>query len=393
MTISLIAPVEKEAALPKSVYAYEDISSVVAEALSELDGSESVASLESIEELSFVHDDLTIPYAIDTGDLFDHYELTHVSELLSTPRECTEVPQLLLEQSKDKLYHAMLTEIHYTHPIMTTIATPLDKGLLALCAYYKFKYDIDIFVSGRRETIYASMKGLFLDPSVKTWGVIATDHSMLSGAHVTPCICHKKDDGSLQILNLDSVKKAIKTFAYAYHDLVKDTPNLERLTLNTQRQSDRYSCRTDALVILKDALRDLKTKKIDDLKSVFEHAQCAHNPKKFIIKLPFSWAKSCQIASVYEAGIKTLLIGKKGKTIEEYKQRFKALFERRDVYRVYGHDESGGLFIKEMSLSYPKEIDLFLNYKGKKNFFVMENFLKKITKGQSLYLEFLKKCY
>jgi hypothetical protein len=134
---------------------------------------------------------------------------------------------------------------------------PSDTHMVAAVAYYKKKYDINIHIVCEVQA-YKTYELIQQLNDGEQLGVIARPAQFI--AHVTPLIISKQGE-DIFIIVLDSVDDRPE-FAYIIEDFFKeklinpdDKKNYHLILADGDRQADSYSCRNDAFIILKDALR------------------------------------------------------------------------------------------------------------------------------------------
>jgi hypothetical protein len=134
---------------------------------------------------------------------------------------------------------------------------PSDTHMVAAVAYYKKKYDINIHIVCEVQA-YKTYELIQQLNDGEQLGVIARPAQFI--AHVTPLIISKQGE-DIFIIILDSVDDRPE-FAYIIEDFFKeklinldDKKNYHLILADGDRQADSYSCRNDAFIILKDALR------------------------------------------------------------------------------------------------------------------------------------------
>lgn len=271
-------------------------------------------------------------------------------------------------------------------PSIRTFAVPTNEGLILLAAYYQHKFQTPIYICQSEDAFFK----LFTDPpepKSNTFGVIFTGE----GLHVTPALCHITDKGKIQIFSLDSFELDRRTSISESITLLSSFKELEHFKYARKRQSDHYSCRTDALVILKDAMLDIREKKIDDLKGYIDPST---SDKTF--ELPRAWGRSVQKSEALPkntSGVDTPLPGGKGKTLESHRETFRK--KTKVTTRYYSTREKDGKF---GGTTYWNETEIFspnlyLNYKGKKNVFLVERLIKSPIKEVQEQAEALKKIF
>jgi hypothetical protein len=197
----------------------------------------------------------------------------------------------------------------------SVIAKPTDKGLMLLCAYYFQKYGIDITVTSSYETFAEALKGPLYKPGAKAWGIIATNGDLLR-SHVTPVICYKKDEASpIEILQLDSIETPVLSVSETLREMKSEDPTYPIYTVRGSRQMDSYGCRTDALCVLKDALRLLDHYRPDNLRSYLKVIEDYGH--RYSFHLPASWAKTAQLLTSIKDPLSTPVISSYG-TLEAF---------------------------------------------------------------------------
>jgi hypothetical protein len=134
---------------------------------------------------------------------------------------------------------------------------PTDIHMVAAAAYYKKKYGINIHIvcEHKANKTYDLMQQL---NDGEQLGIIARISRYLP--HVTPLIISRKGE-DIFIVSLDSID-IMPTFVSGVKDFFKenlmdieDKKSYHLILVDAKRQADLYSCRNDAIIILKDALR------------------------------------------------------------------------------------------------------------------------------------------
>jgi hypothetical protein len=267
---------------------------------------------------------------------------------------------------------------------MKQFAAPTNLGLMLLGAHYFRKYDLDIVVTGSASAFEQAILAPsgFCSKSIppKAWGIIAVQKGYTS--HATPVICYKKNAAApIQYIILDSINDPTR-YVLDYFKHMNDSGSPCITFKNTgKRQLDLRGCRTDALCVLKDALRQLNTEHIEDL-GAFLKAEADHdyfsNSRGF--NIPAAWAKSVQNPSVLEKiNSHEFIISSKAEpeTLESFRKRY-TLTEasRKESYTLQATLANGGTFLRTYESSVSKPQCAYLNYKGKRNFFKIQSILR-----------------
>ena len=244
------------------------------------------------------------------------------------------------------------------------IAYPTDRGLVLLAAYYEKKYGIPIIVAPSARAYEKALLGEGAPEGSKHWGIIATNGS--GAGHVTPFLCCKTPEGKIQAVDLDSVGGS------PVH--ASNNRDITWFKVTGKRQADVYSCRTDALVVLKDSLRDLRTRSIEDLSVVLPSTAC---------KLPARWGKSVQISAALGEDVDDKVVSKRGESFREHRARFRLEAPRRDYYAFTTRHDLGEV----QTVGSPVMINSYLLYKGKRNL----NLIKSLVKDPEIMSIFQRK--
>lgn len=242
----------------------------------------------------------------------------------------------------------MVEKISWSDPALNSITIPTDKGLALLAAYYTLKYNTPILL-GHKDNLERLLEGHPLPEKTPMWGVIKLRSKQTK--HVTPILCFRKKR-LIQRINLDSINIGI----YYKGKFLPQT---------AIRQADCYSCRTDALIVLRDAMRDIRSKKIDDL------YQYVHAYSLYPFYLPAPWARSVQISKALAPNLQLsdLIIPTKTgklKTLKEHQLcHTRAVEKTKHLYVYLSFDTTGFNFFGEKKESI--RINTYLNAKGKKH--------------------------
>lgn len=245
---------------------------------------------------------------------------------------------------------------------ISSIAVPTLESMLLIASYYEKKYGTPIFVCRSQVGFQSLITGLSIDSSIKSWGVIATwgDDRIL---HVTPYLCHRKNTATLQILDLDAASNPIPYAKFSLLELKGSLKSLEIYQVESTRQADGFSCRTDALVILKEALCDIKNRLVLDLA---EYLPVKHSSYKTLsvdnfFDLPHGWSKGAQIRQSSEIDATLRLPSKPSITLQEHRQKYSIYSKKQVSYQLITPSTT-----ETHSFTEDATISTYLNTKGKK---------------------------
>jgi hypothetical protein len=315
-------------------------------------------TLEAFAPLFKASTEKTVFYEIkqDMGVLESRLELT-----LAT------APKTLLPLLKPNLLSIYKISQRWIDAEFSRYIVPTDLGLMMLASYYQAKYNICIMVVGSSKKVQEALLGNFVDPSCRVWGVICTSGHE-SYLHVTPILCFRNASGFLQIADLDSIKDPIDELKYTLTDLIRSGQKVESFQVKLPRQADYYSCRTDAIVLLKDALRDIEAQKIDDLREILD---LPAGDKSHEFNLPIRWSKSCQI-SRHVLGDESLhVINKSDEPYKVFKERFQKKLLRSQEFVCVNRKENGDLEEEQHILIEEKTVNTFLKEKSLRHAHIM----------------------
>lgn len=333
---------------------------------------------------------LKIPMVVNTFLLDEFYQNKYADDRFCHKKLKITMPDGIVfdeELFDKKIYHI---GSQYLNPVINSFAIPKDLGLIYLAAKYKAKYDASIFVAGSLDSIKIIFDEVVDDKKISLFGIICAD-KRYDICHVTPLLILKKEDASLQIANLDSVKAPINYLAHALCFLKTKKIAYQRFSLKGARQADRYSCRTDALVILKDAIQELAEKKITDL-SWFFSGQMIHE-RRIYVDLPASWAKGCQRSSMITKQALDQSFFNTKYTLSEFRKKFDYSCERKDVYEIGGIDDKGCYQIIVKEHTKKTQVNLYLNFKGKRNFESLKAFIGSMQIKDRDWISKLERLY
>ncbi|MBS0619927.1 MAG: hypothetical protein JSS61_00505 [Verrucomicrobia bacterium] len=210
------------------------------------------------------------------------------------------IPDLLLRSIKEEIENsseAMLEITQLTEP--NQISMPSTGALIAIAAHYKTKYGIDI------ECVLDLDLGLFLRTLIekkdqKPMGVIVYSRGSF---HVTPFLFRSGELCSLDTIGFEKARH------HSTHIALQRAVHLRSIQVSHAqgvRQADPYSCRVEALCILRNALLH-----IEDLGEAFQSFESLTEGGT---KLPSEWTYIDQIFPV--DGVEGLVVrDKKSSTL------------------------------------------------------------------------------
>ncbi len=251
---------------------------------------------------------------------------------------------------KNGIYTSTTTTFNHNPQIFF----PSDTCMAAAAAYYKNKYGIHIHIvcEVQAHKTYELIQQL---NDGEQLGIIARSAQYV--VHVTPLIISKQGE-DIFIIVLDSIDDRPE-FSYIIENFFKeklinpdDKKNYHLILVDGDRQADSYSCRHDALIILKDALKK------PDLLSYFRPCEqqvisdCYQSSeddnfvfKAYSMQLPMFLFKTVQISSVLakftdEDKSTVLKTSKDGevKTLQTHFNKHKSsVIVTRRKYIIYGN--------------------------------------------------------
>jgi hypothetical protein len=219
--------------------------------------------------------------------------------------------------------HSHCDEYDFSREIMV-----LYSGLVKISNYYRKKYGIHIFIIENEAEIDTILKE---NPGLQNFGIIYAKR-----VHVVPFLINKTAD-SFQVIDLDSTgaessfsdkKKINDKFESFEAQIIQCIP---------RRQADGYSCRTDALVLLKNSLLNLQQRPIRDFRDIMEI-----KVKDFfatVKKLPLSWCHTFQICErtkgiESKAILRPRRVGKKPESVYDFAKRHRDDYDMFYRYKI-----------------------------------------------------------
>lgn len=233
-----------------------------------------------------------------------------------------------------QLYHAQPVEASWiTNMTFPQVVLPSNASLKTVAERYLKKYGINILICTTEEFEEFIASNPAFDHPI---GVIVTadheiDHgfyyykSFESTQHVTPVLLHFSKEGQQAII-LDSV--GVKPDGIPVHPLsefVECTLNhltegrCETCVVGAVRQADFHSCRSDALIILRNALVDLKRREANVKKRIPLQGDR-------LVSIPLAWDYTSQISqNLTELSMgceQESMVTLCGRTMEEFKAHY-----------------------------------------------------------------------
>lgn len=313
------------------------------------------------------------------------YETTVVS---FKPKQLSNAPLYAKDlQAKVEYYEAIGAKVSITlnNSLMSIagmkqFAAPTNRGLMLLSAYYFNRYNVDIVVTGSSAAFaYALSKpsGFCMKETPKAWGIIAVQRGFSS--HATPVICYQKDETSpIHYLILDSIQDPTKYVWDHFKSLKEEEVSVSSYVVKGKRQLDLRGCRTDALCILKDALRQLNSLDIENMDEFLKitDLETSYLTGSKIFNMPATWAKTAQTPeSLKQVNLSDTTLA--GETLESFRARY-TLFDalRIEKYRLDAKLITGETVSHDYQCRLLKPQCAYLNYKGKRNFYKVMQILK-----------------
>lgn len=234
----------------------------------ENDGSQDVEKVRGLKKS--VSEKIT-PRIVDKKDVhFTH--VTNQTQLKDEYVSLTEksfIKKMKQEDLKDEFFNVVIEEfsrVSYrsqtTIKTTPTISVPQSAAMEAVARKYYEKYDIEIYIKP------IDSLSAFIEDYARTVkkscyiGVITGSDISGTQRHVTPLLCYfdvEKD--AVELIILDSVVNPLY-ISIIYEELEHLNIKSSVSTQGSIRQADTNSCRTDALIILRNALLWIKHYKI-----------------------------------------------------------------------------------------------------------------------------------
>ncbi len=281
-----------------------------------------------------------------------------------------------------------------------TIFLPDNLLILRFTWKYLTKYQIHI-----KQCYYFSLETTiktFLKEAKQTFGIIYQLHAR---GHVLPMIFNFQD-GRKQVLLLDSLgspgvhQDTYKSFVTWFTET-----DFEMFISGDQRQADNRSCRTEALIILRNCLIDLKSMKIADLKDYFLKIH-SYDIGPYMVELPPSADYHSQI-SHKDRDLNAYHVTRdcfsnhaskasNPRTVSEFRNRFNSVVTVKEKIRIplhtFGFSEDEPRFYREkldglsLNLSSSAELKLTLLYQRTINTYLVKKGFENNAKALSISL-------
>jgi len=200
------------------------------------------------------------------------------------------LPDAFLESLPYPVFSSSCVRRTYSIPMLNYSFYPTDLGLYLIANYYQHKYGFRCFIADNAKDLQEAFLFSKKERGVKVWGVIS---SQSEGLHVTPFLCFMNDKDELEIASIDSCQTLTSQACLAFHDLKKQEVPFTVFYPQNKRQIDSFSCRTDAISILKDAFLSLNALPCDSLKSFLESFRIEGSLQDYYI-IPGIWLKGAQ---------------------------------------------------------------------------------------------------
>lgn len=296
---------------------------------------------------------LAFPASLSLEGIEDYY-------IVREEREVTNPPKVVpLSHEEKSLYPTAVGKRRVLlEREADTIAYPTDRGLMLIAAYYEKKYHIHIKVvsspAGFEEALH--------DKEHSSFGIIIT--AGWGKGHVLPVLCHRPLEGPLQVSLLDSSGN-YKVGNDNYLDIAEALPDIQLFKIEEEpRQTDAFSCRTDALCLLRDGLRELQETGSSTLEDFLSpHIKPLSYWGEGVTQthtLPPSLGKTVQRSSALKGDTSAPVPGKRKESLAKFYERYSRLAPFAWEY----YDAKGDLLVSYLFL---KTLLLYLNFKGKRN--------------------------
>lgn len=287
---------------------------------------------------------------------YDHE--THVP----TPLEA--LPKEILEALPFKPSTVTKTRTLWSDQHMTTLAMPTDKAMLATLSYYQLKYGVPIVLAASGKSIKQAILSSSFGDEVTTWGVIVSTGT-IDVPHVTPLLVHRDHLWQYHIFDLDSANFTLPHLKILLKGLLEGGLALKLYKVSKPRQADPFSCRTDSLVILKDALVDIALNSPDDLmKFINVDTSLKLDIYSGEFSLPAAWAKTVQVSSALPSDLSLLVNNKHEQSLADFRTRFIQKVSKQETYCVSTTTPDGSEVSREYKLSLKYHVNTYLNYKA-----------------------------
>jgi hypothetical protein len=253
------------------------------------------------------------------------------------------------------------TKISWSDPTITTIPLPSDKGMLLALSYYQHKYGVPIILAATSRSIKQAILAPPFDINVRTWGVIVTTSS-LKAPHVTPLLIHRDRLWQHLIFDLDSANFTLPHLKVLLQGFITKKLAIKVFKILHPRQADPFSCRTDSLIILKDALVDICLKEPDEMLSFMDvKEEAPFDIYSGTFELPSAWAKTVQVSSALPKDLTALVNNKHEQSLADFRTRFVQKFSKEELYSMTASLNDGRDIEHSITLRSRYNINTYLN--------------------------------
>jgi hypothetical protein len=269
------------------------------------------------------------------------------------------LPDSFMESLDGTVVSSVCQKRTYSLPILNYQFYPTDLGLEIIAQHYKMKYDFKVFISNSASLVEQAFLAFKEDPSLKIWGVISTSSSTL---HVTPFLCMINKEGALEITSLDSCLTITQEASVATHKLKDQEVPYFLFFPQNRRQIDSFSCRTDAICILKEVFLTLQKEKVDSLKGYLESFKIEGSIHEYFF-IPGIWLKGAQLKEAILEDPSKVILAQKKEPLDAFLRRYQIVSMKTDqlavgIKNTKGCHQSVYFEVKEL------KINLFLYLKA-----------------------------
>lgn len=287
---------------------------------------------------------------------YDHE--THVP----TPLEA--LPKEILEALPFKPSTVTKTRTLWSDQHMTTLPMPTEKAMLATLSYYQLKYGVPIVLAASGKSIKQALLSSVFGDEVTTWGVIVSTGT-IDVPHVTPLIVHRDHLWQYHIFDLDSANFTLPHLKMLLKGLLESGLAMNLYKVSKPRQADPFSCRTDSMLILKDALVDIALSSPDDLlKFINVDTSVKLDIYSGQFTIPAAWAKTVQVSSALPGDLSLLVNNKHEQSLADFRARFVQKVSKEETYSVSTTTPDGNEVSREYKLKFSYHVNTYLNYKA-----------------------------
>lgn len=262
--------------------------------------------------------------------LLKHEAYFRVESIATKTFAKANLPDSFMESLDGTVVSSVCQKRSYSLPILNYQFYPTDLGLEIIAHHYKMKYNLKVFISNSASLVEQAFLAFKEDPSLKIWAVISTSSSTL---HVTPFLCMINAKGALEIVSLDSCLTITQEASVATHKLKDQEVSYFLFFPQNRRQIDRFSCRTDAISILKEAFLTLQGEKVDSLKAYLESFKMEGSIHEYFF-IPGIWLKGAQLKdAILEDPVKVILPQKR-EPLVSFLRRYQIISMKTDHLKI-----------------------------------------------------------